>query len=78
MNHSIFKDLVPSYLEKLTCEETNRQMEKHMKECEECKKYVMEMQEGIFVENNNEHNFEKESIDYLKKRYVSKIGEKFS
>lgn len=67
MNHSIFKDLVPSYLEKLTSEETNRQMEKHMKDCEECKKYVMEMQEGIFVENNNEHNFEKESIDYLKK-----------
>ncbi|KOS61650.1 zf-HC2 domain-containing protein [Lysinibacillus agricola] len=67
MNHDIFKDLVPSYIEKLTSEETTRQMEKHMKECEECKKYVMEMQEAFFVENTHEHNKEKESIDYLKK-----------
>lgn len=48
MNHDIFKDLVPSYIEKLTSEETTRQMEKHMNECEECKKYVMEMQEGFW------------------------------
>lgn len=67
MNHDIFKDLVPSYIEKLTSEETTRQMEKHMKECEECNKYVVEMQEGFFAENTRVHNKEKESIDYLKK-----------
>ncbi|MDD1502791.1 zf-HC2 domain-containing protein [Lysinibacillus sp. CNPSo 3705] len=67
MNHDIFKDLVPSYIEKLTSEETTRQMKKHMSECEECKKYVMEMQEGFLVENTREINKGKESIDYLKK-----------
>lgn len=67
MNHNIFKDLVPSYIEKLTSEETTRQMEKHMKECEECKKYVTEMQEGLFVDNTHVHNKEKENIDYFKK-----------
>ncbi|MCL1702502.1 zf-HC2 domain-containing protein [Lysinibacillus sp. Bpr_S20] len=67
MNHNIFKDLVPSYIEKLTSEETTRQMEKHMMECEECKKYVTEMQEGLFVDNTHVHNKEKENIDYFKK-----------
>lgn len=30
MNHSVFRDLVPSYIENLTREETNKQIEKHM------------------------------------------------
>jgi hypothetical protein len=67
MDHNIFKDLVPSYIENLTSEETNRLMEKHMEQCEECLEYFKEMQEDLLIERANEQKDEKRSIDYLKK-----------
>ncbi|WP_339162606.1 zf-HC2 domain-containing protein [Siminovitchia sp. FSL W7-1587] len=67
MNHSVFRDLVPNYIENLTTEETNRQMEKHMEQCEDCREYVKEMREDLSIERRNEQKEENRNIDYLKK-----------
>lgn len=67
MNHNVFKDLVPSYIENLTSEETNRLMEKHMEKCEECREYFKEMQEEVLIERTHEQKDEKRNVDYLKK-----------
>ncbi len=67
MNHDVFKDLVPGYLENLTSEETNKQMEAHMNQFPESRKYVEQMQEDVLVERNDEQRKEIGSIDYLKK-----------
>ncbi|WP_018664947.1 zf-HC2 domain-containing protein [Heyndrickxia acidiproducens] len=67
MDHDVFKDLVPSYLENLTSKETNKQMEEHMKQCADCREYLKGMQEDLLIERNDEHRKEKKNIDYLKK-----------
>ncbi len=67
MNHSVFKDLVPSYIENLTSEETNRQIEKHLEQCESCRNYLNEMQEDLLLESVHEQKNEKRNIDFLKK-----------
>lgn len=67
MNHSVFRDLVPSYIENLTSEETNKQIEQHIAQCEDCRQYVKDMQENLLVEHNHEQKKEEKNIDYLKK-----------
>ncbi|KOS68181.1 hypothetical protein AEA09_06190 [Lysinibacillus contaminans] len=67
MNHSVFRDLVPSYIENLTSEETNQQIEKHMEQCEDCRQYVKDMQEDLLVERTHEQKKEEKNIDFLKK-----------
>ncbi|WP_077601489.1 zf-HC2 domain-containing protein [Oceanobacillus sojae] len=67
MDHNVFKDLVPSYIENLTSEETNRLMEKHMEQCAECREYFKEMQGDLLIGHTKEQKNEKRNIDYLKK-----------
>ncbi|MCG7337567.1 zf-HC2 domain-containing protein [Sporosarcina sp. ACRSM] len=67
MNHSVFRDLVPSYIENLTSEETNRQIEKHLEQCESCRKYLHDMQEDLLLDSLHEQKNEKRNIDFLKK-----------
>ncbi|MEI3613130.1 zf-HC2 domain-containing protein [Pseudogracilibacillus sp. SO30301A] len=67
MKHNVFKDLAPAYIDQLTSEETNKQMEKHMDQCEDCRKYLNKMKEDIFVEHKVERKKEHSSIDYFKK-----------
>ncbi|PFG07600.1 zf-HC2 domain-containing protein [Bacillus sp. es.034] len=67
MNHNVFKDLVPSYIEHLTSEETNSQMEVHMEQCKNCREYLQDMQEEWLSENVHEQAKEDKNIDYLKK-----------
>jgi hypothetical protein len=67
MNHNVFRDLVPSYIENLTSEETNRQIEQHMKQCKDCQEYLNEMQEDFLSESVYEQEKENRNIDYLKK-----------
>ncbi|MFB7158239.1 zf-HC2 domain-containing protein [Lysinibacillus sp. NPDC056232] len=67
MNHSVFRDLIPSYIENLTSEETNKQIEKHMEQCEDCQQYVKEMKENLLVERNHKQKKEDKNIDYFKK-----------
>lgn len=67
MEHSVFKDLAPAYIEGLTSEKTNNQMNKHMGQCEECRSYLNEMKEEFFRKDENERTKEKRNIDYFKK-----------
>lgn len=67
MNHSVFKDLAPAYIDKLTSEETNEQIESHMDQCEECRNYLNKMKEDLFSENENERRKDNRNIDYFKK-----------
>jgi len=60
---NIIYDLLPNYVEGLTSEDTNRFVEKHLEECENCKKLVEQMRKDV---NNNEKEDTKE-IEYLKK-----------
>ena len=67
MNHSVFRDLIPVYIENLTSEETNKQIEKHMEQCEDCRQYVKDMQEDLLITDTHEQKKEKRNIDFLKK-----------
>lgn len=67
MKHNVFKDLTPAYIDQLTSEETNVEMEKHMNQCEECRNYLNSMKESLFAEDENERKKDKRSVDYFKK-----------
>ena len=43
----IVQDLLPNYIEKLTNEETNKFIEEHLKNCEDCKKNYDDMKESL-------------------------------
>lgn len=60
----IVQDLLPSYMEKLTKEETNQYIEKHIKECNHCQKIFEDMQKDWEVGSQKE---EKTKVKYLKK-----------
>ena len=44
---SVVKDLLPNYIEKLTSEETNQEIDQHLSECESCTKVYEEMQTEV-------------------------------
>lgn len=43
MKCEIIQDLLPSYIENLTSEESNKEIKNHLSDCEECKKVYQEM-----------------------------------
>lgn len=59
----VIKDLLPSYIDKLTSETTNREIEAHMLECEQCQK-VLEQMKAPDMETSEEDIKE---LDFLKK-----------
>ena len=68
-NCKIVQDLLPNYIEKLTNEETNQFIEKHLSQCEECKEKLKSMQEEI---NVNKNESELKQVKYIKK-YSNKM-----
>lgn len=66
----IVKDLLPNYIEKLTSDETNEFIEKHIEECEECKESLEKMQKH-FESDSKENNVEE--VKYIKK-YRNKLN----
>ena len=67
MKHSVFKDLAPVYIDKLTSDETNEQIEQHMEQCEECRNYLNKMKRDLFSEDENERRKDKRNVDYFQK-----------
>src|SRR5699024_4966939 len=67
MKHSVFRDLAPAYIDKMTSDETSKLMAKHIKECEECRDYLNKMKEDLFWNDESEREKDKKSIDYFKK-----------
>ena len=59
----IIQDLLPSYIDELTSDVTNREVEAHMEECEQCRNIFRQMKTPDIETAENE---EKE-IDFLKK-----------
>lgn len=59
----VIKDLFPLYIDELTSEVTNKEINEHISECESCKKVLETMKEPDCKSNNDD---EKE-IDFLKK-----------
>ena len=68
-NCKIVQDLLPSYIEKLTSEESNKFVEQHLGECNECKEILENMKKDLKVNTTNK---EKKAIKYLKK-YKNKL-----
>lgn len=67
----IAKDLLPSYIDHLTCNDTNKRIEEHLSECEDCQKVYDEMKKNIPIQtidpilmNNN-----KKQVSYLNKSF---------
>lgn len=66
LNCEIVKDLLPSYIDRLTSETTNEAVEAHLAECEECCNVYRKM-------TNAEPQFvQQQEIDYLKKVHDSR------
>ncbi|MGN0416017.1 MAG: DUF4825 domain-containing protein [Agathobacter sp.] len=59
----MIQDLLPSYIDELTSDVTNREIEEHMMECKQCK-YVLEQMKTPDVEATEK---EVKEIDFLKK-----------
>ena len=66
----IVQDLLPNYIDKLTSEETNSFVKKHLEECNECHEII----------ENMKKDFEKEKKEINKKtiKYAKKINNKIT
>ena len=62
---AVVRDLLPSYIEKLTSEETNEAVKRHLGGCEDCRRVLAAMQGGD--DPAEEQAAETKEIDYLKK-----------
>lgn len=67
-NCKLVQDLLPNYIEKITTQETNEFVEKHLNDCEVCKKIYLNMTSDI--EKENVKNTE---VVKIIKRYKRKI-----
>ncbi len=72
----IIKDLLPLYIDNVVSEESKITVEKHLTECESCKKYYEMMKEaGCFTEKNYDNTEDLKMADSLK-RIKIKINKK--
>ncbi|WP_162341628.1 zf-HC2 domain-containing protein [Paenibacillus paridis] len=67
MKCDIVRDLLPSYIEKLTSNHSNEEIEKHLQTCEECHQFYKEMIETTGLTLPVVDNEEVEKLNYLKK-----------
>lgn len=63
-NCKIVQDLLPNYIENLTNEETNRFIDEHLKECNECQKVFENMERDFKVNATKKDDRE---VKYIKK-----------
>ena len=59
----LIQDLLPNYIEKLTSSESNKIIEKDLKECEKCKKNYEKMK----IDFENKHEDNEIEVNYAKK-----------
>ena len=64
----IVQDLLPSYVDKLTNEETNQYIEEHLKECKECQKVLENMKSNI---EYKEQDDDRKKVKYFKKYKIN-------
>ena len=75
MKCEMIRDLMPLYIDGLTSEESNREIEKHLKSCKECRKYYQEMtgEIGEAVPISEEELQDVELIKKMKKKKRRRI-----
>lgn len=74
INCNIIKDLLPSYIDNISSEETKQLVGEHLKECEKCKEYLDNMKSEISVSGVDEKKAIKIfSKEIKKKRLVAII-----
>ena len=62
---AVVKDLLPLYIDKLTSDETNKLIDKHLQSCQDCKEHLNKMANTeIFHLDNDEMSEEKVEIDF--------------
>ena len=54
MKCEIIKDLLPSYVDELTSQESNEEIESHLEYCPECREYLEEIRKDIEVDKAGE------------------------
>lgn len=59
---NIVRDMLPLYAEKLTSEESNTAIRQHLEQCEDCSKYLVNIQKPIDCPT-----MPKMEIDYMRK-----------
>ena len=70
---NIVKDLLPLYVEDVTSQDSNKIIEEHLKECEECKKHYEELKDGSFIEELKEEQVNEENTKKTMKTIKKKI-----
>ncbi|BCJ92868.1 hypothetical protein acsn021_04370 [Anaerocolumna cellulosilytica] len=63
----IVQDLMPLFIEELTSEATNREMKKHLEECNECQAHYKNMKSRLVGEKEQEEEKSVKEINYLRK-----------
>lgn len=74
---SVIQDLLPNYIDRVTSEETNCLIEKHLEECDECRKEYEAMKLPIDEEVLEDIDFLKKVKRKNKKKIVIAIGVTF-
>ncbi len=64
---NIIQDLMPLYVEELTSELSNSEINNHLDNCKECRKKYHSMKFSMDEKKPEENETEKPEIDYLKK-----------
>lgn len=77
---SIVEDLMPLYIEDLLSEETKKEIELHLDECEDCKEVYDELKKGVNLEYEKNMDLKEDEYEELKtdtlnsiKNYLNKI-----
>lgn len=66
----VIKDLLPSYIDKILSDSSNKLVEEHLQKCENCKETLMQMDKKIY---NEVIEGREKQIDYLKGYRKNKI-----
>ena len=74
MKCEVVRDLLPLYIDKLTSEESNKEIEKHLKNCKECYQYYQEMmgEIGVLAEIPKEEAEDVKVIKKIKKTNITR------
>lgn len=72
-NCKLIRDLLPSYLDHVTSEDTSKFVEEHLKECKECKKFFDEMNSEVDKEKVKDIEIVKEIKKYKRKIFRLKF-----
>lgn len=69
----VIQDLLPSYIDRLTSEESNQLIEVHLHECHNCKSFYIDMKQGLPEIDGREKDMSEKNEIKLMRRIKNKI-----